>query len=101
MTDTPTLDREAIADLCRRHGVRRLSLFGSAASGGWRPGSSDVDFLVEFLADSTSLFDSYFDLKDDLESLLGSPVDLVMPRALENPYFADSVGATSQVVYAA
>jgi uncharacterized protein with HEPN domain len=38
----------AIAELCRRFGVRRLDLFGSAATGRFDPGSSDLDFLVEF-----------------------------------------------------
>ena len=40
--------REQIADLCRRHGIRRLDVFGSAATGSFDPASSDVDFLAEF-----------------------------------------------------
>lgn len=38
----------AIAELCRRFGVRRLDLFGSAAMGRFDPQRSDLDFLVEF-----------------------------------------------------
>jgi len=39
---------EAVCDLCRRHRVARLHLFGSAAREDFRPGMSDVDLLVEF-----------------------------------------------------
>jgi hypothetical protein len=42
------LPESAIADICRRHQGRELSLFGSAARGEMRP-DSDVDFLVDFL----------------------------------------------------
>ncbi len=94
------LDREAIAELCRRHGVTRLAVFGSAVSGDFDAERSDVDFLVEF-AGAENGFTAYFALKEDLETLLSRPVDLVMPGALENPYFAASVRATAEDLYAA
>lgn len=34
--------------LCQRYGVRRLDLFGSAATGRFRADDSDLDFVVEF-----------------------------------------------------
>jgi hypothetical protein len=37
--------RVEIAGLCRKHGVKRLELFGSAARGDFDPGRSDVDFF--------------------------------------------------------
>jgi predicted nucleotidyltransferase len=94
------LDREAIAELCRRRGVSRLAVFGSAVCGDFDPDRSDVDFLVEF-AGAEDGFTAYFALKEDLETLLSRPVDLVMPGALENPYFAASVTATAEDIYAA
>ena len=95
------LDPDVIAAVCRRFGVRRLSVFGSAVTGDFSPERSDVDFLVEFDNDLESRFDAYFGLKDELEHLLGRPVDLVMPKALENPYFAASVERSRQELYAA
>lgn len=95
------VDRDAIAALCSRHGVRRLAMFGSAVTGTFDPAASDVDFLVEFDQGVTDGFSSYFGLKDDLESLFGRPVDLVMPGALENPYFAASVASSARELYAA
>ena len=63
--------------LCRRYGVTRLELFGSAATEAFDPERSDLDFLVEFDDDSYGLFDRYFGLKEALEALYGRPVDLV------------------------
>lgn len=95
------LDRDAIAQICRRHQVRRLSIFGSAATNAFDPQSSDVDFLVEFTDDAQNLFDAYFGLKEDLERLLQRPVDLAMSKSLENPYFASSIEQTRLELYAA
>jgi predicted nucleotidyltransferase len=95
------LDGEGIAAVCRRYQVRRLSVFGSVTTEAFDPDTSDVDFLVEFEADADDLFDSYFGLKEELEQLLGLPVDLVMSKSLENPYFAASVELTRRDLYAA
>lgn len=101
MTGPMALDREAIGALCRKHGVRSLVVFGSALSERFDHTRSDVDFLVEFADDLTSRFDAYFGLKEGLEVLLGRPVDLVTPGALDNPYFAASVRRHSEELYAA
>lgn len=42
--------QETLAAFCRRHGIRRLALYGSVARGTARA-DSDVDLLVEFVAD--------------------------------------------------
>ena len=64
--------RDQIADLCRRYGVKRLELFGSAARGSdFEPGRSDIDFLVDFNEGQQPLFDEYFELQDELSELLG------------------------------
>lgn len=95
------LDEGTIAALCRRFGVRRLSVFGSAATEAFDPERSDVDFLVEFDPDAADRFDAYFGLKEELERLAGRPVDLVMPKSLDNPYFAASVARSRRDLYAA
>ena len=63
----------------RRHRGRSVSIFGSVARGDAHPGS-DVDFLVDF-EPSSSLFD-LLHLKDDLEQIVGIPVDVVSSGAL-------------------
>jgi uncharacterized protein len=52
-------------------------------------------------ASRLSRFDAHFGLKEDLEAVLGLPVDLVVPAALANPYFARSVEQTRHELYAA
>ena len=95
-------NRSAIGLLCRKHGVTRLELFGSAARGDFEPGRSDLDFLVEFGPESrVDLFHRYFGLREDLGSLLGCGVDLVMLSALKNPHFVRSVNESRAVLYAA
>jgi uncharacterized protein len=90
-----------VSSLCRRYGVRKLELFGSATNGAFDPQTSDLDFLVDFEPRSEeNLFHRYFGLKETLEALFGRKVDLVMVGALENPYFIASVNKTRQTVYA-
>ena len=94
--------REAFERLCRQFHVRRLELFGSAATGRYRPGESDIDFLVEFEPLPPGEYvDAYFGLLEALEDLFGRPIDLVMPEAITNPYFREAVDETKALVFAA
>ena len=93
---------EELADLCRRHDVARLEIFGSAARGtDFDPLTSDADFLVEFDPRRASLtLDSYFDFKDALRQALGRPVDLLEPGAIRNPYLRTAIDRSRELVYA-
>jgi predicted nucleotidyltransferase len=94
--------RAQLEELCRRHHVRRLELFGSAVDGTWDSGRSDLDFLVEFLPEATSrIFAGYFDLKDSLENLFGRKIDLVMPRAVRNPHLRMAIDRQRRILYGA
>ena len=92
--------RAELTELCRRFHVRRLDIFGSAATGRFNPATSDLDFLVEFEPVSPeALPDNYFGLLKELEDLFHRHIDLVSARAIRNPYFAAGVDATRQSVY--
>ncbi len=94
--------RAEIEAICRRYRVKRLEVFGSAATGTFDPQRSDVDFLVEFEDWGVEgAADRYFGLWFDLEDLLGRPVDLVMPRAIRNRYFRQAIDKSRTTVYAA
>ncbi len=94
--------RQAIGQLCTRHRVSRLDVFGSALRADFRPGESDVDFLVEFAPMSPhELVDEYFDLLDELRALLAVEVDLVMSDAVKNRFIAADIERTKQALYAA
>jgi hypothetical protein len=93
---------EDLVALCNNRGVRRLALFGSAASGGFDPASSDLDFLVEFQpARPAQHADNYFGLQEDLERLFGVPVELVEPGPIRNPYFREAIEKTQVQIYVA
>ena len=76
------IPRKKIAEFCRKHRVRKPSLFGSALREDFRP-DSDVDVLVSFAEDARySLFDLAA-LEEELSSILGRKVDLVEREAIE------------------
>lgn len=90
-----------VADLCRKHHVRRLEVFGSATRNDFDPASSDLDFLVEFEPITPVAYaQAYFSLKDALEALFSRPVDLVTSASVNNPYFRATLAASSESVYA-
>jgi predicted nucleotidyltransferase len=102
MIDLIERHRGELTELCRKHQVKTLELFGSAADRSFDPNRSDVDFLVEFLpAASGRVFHGYFHLKEDLERLFGRSVDLVMPRAIRNRYLVEAVNQQRTLLYAA
>ncbi len=92
------LDRVQIADFCRRHYIRRLSLFGSVLRDDFGP-ASDVDVLVEFEPGHVPGL-AFFSMQNELSRLLGRTVDLNTPQCL-SPYFRDEVLAEAEELYVA
>ena len=94
--------RAQIEELCRRFHVKRLELFGSAASGEFVAGKSDLDFFVEYL-DYTrrDIADCWFGLQEELEDLLGCKIDFTSPRMATNPYFLAMANEHRITLYAA
>jgi len=94
--------RAEIALLCRRYGVKRLEVFGSAARGDdFDPAASDADFLVDFgPASEMSPLRQYFGLAEDLGALLGRAVDLVEAGTIANPFVIAGVERERRLVYA-
>lgn len=80
--------RVAISQSSFRDDIRKVSLFGSYASGTPRP-DSDVDLLIEFTPAARLGFFEYFDIREDFEDSLGKKVDLATPDALSKYIRAD------------
>ncbi len=94
--------REELGHICRRHGVQRIELFGSAAGSSFDPEKSDLDFLVTFQELGFDQYaDAYFGLLEDLQRLFQRPIDLVVDSAIHNPYFRQAVDSTRTLIYAA
>lgn len=97
-----TENREKIAELCRTHHVRRLSVFGSAVRDDFDPVRSDVDLLVEFepLAYPLSVTNCW-ELEEALTAILARPVDLLHEGTIRNPYLLSSIRNDQKTLYAA
>ena len=96
----PPYDREALAGLCRRNGIRRLSLFGSVLKGTDRP-DSDIDLLVEFQPENVPSLLGMAAIEAELSDLLdGRRIDLRTPQELSR-YFRDEVVRAAEVQFAA
>ena len=91
-----------VSGICGRRRVRRLALFGSAAKGRFDRSRSDVDLVAEFEAmDPREHADCFFGLIEDLQALLGVPVDLIEKKPIRNPYFRQAVEETQVVLFEA
>ncbi len=100
MRDALFPDPEALASICRRHRIRRLSLFGSTLRGAAWP-DSDVDLLVEFEPHAKPGLIGMAKIELELMSLLnGRKVDLRTAEDLSR-YFRDEVLRTAATEYAA
>ncbi len=98
MSPNIAIDRVELAAFCRRHGIRRLAVFGSALRADFAPGS-DIDVLVEFETGRTPGL-AFFAMQDELTRMFGRAVDLHTPASLSR-YFRDAVLAEAQDQYVA
>lgn len=92
-------DGPSLAEVCRRYGVKELSVFGSAVRGEMRP-ESDIDIMVEFEPGVRIGLIKFESFVGELESLAGRKVDLVTKRGLK-PWIRPRVLKDARVIYAA
>ena len=95
------MNLQRIFDLCRRHRVKTLSVFGSILTDRFND-NSDVDLLVDFDTTDHEKWDyvaNFFDFQDALERLFGRKVDLVVEKGLKNKYFIRNLNRTKQLIY--
>lgn len=95
------LNLQRIIDLCRKHKVKTLAVFGSILTDRFND-QSDVDLLVNFDTIDHENWDyvtNYFDFQEALEKIFGRKVDLVVEKGLKNKYFIQNVNRTKQLIY--
>ncbi len=94
------VDREKTAEICRRHWIRKLALFGSVLRDDFGP-ESDIDILVEFEPGQVPGFIGLHRIEREIAALFGGRrVDLLTFRSL-NPHLRDRILAEAEVQYAA
>lgn len=89
------IDRDRLTQLCQRHDVSSLRVFGSTARGEDRP-DSDVDLLVRFTRPKSLL--DLVRLERELSEALGRPVDLLTEASL-SPHVREGVVRDATVLY--
>lgn|SRR5690554_3445176 len=102
MDDLIKNNLDAIIAACKKHQVKSISLFGSAAKDTMHE-ESDIDLLVEFSKDIDVLdyADNYFSLLEQLQDILKRKVDLVSSKSLKNPILKEVVSRSKIDLYAA
>jgi uncharacterized protein len=99
MTYRLPLDPQILAEVCRRHHIRKLSLFGSMLKGTARA-DSDIDLLVEFEPGATPSLLTMAAIEIELTDLLDRKVDLRTAEDLSR-YFRDEVVHEAEPLYVA
>lgn len=95
-------NKSRIVEICRKLLVKRIYVFGSVVSAGFRP-DSDIDFLISF-QDGISIEDyteNYFSLHYHLRDLLKSEIDITTEKTLSNPYLIESINKSKRLIYEA
>jgi uncharacterized protein len=92
-------NRDKIQQLCYKHNVAKLFVFGSILTDKFTQ-SSDIDFIVDFSGvDIYDYADNYFNLKKALEKLLKKEIDLLEDKAIKNPYLRQSIDSNKKLIY--
>lgn len=93
---------QELEELCRRHGVARLDIFGSSRDRAYHRRDHDLDFLVQFKPmDPEAHAQAYLGLLGDLQDLFDCRIDLVEEGAISNPYFREGVEGSRRKLYEA
>ena len=91
--------RSQIIELCDKHNVKELYLFGSVLTDRFND-SSDIDMLIQFnQVELLEYFDNYMDLKEKLEKMFNRQVDLVENQAVKNPIFRKVLDREKRLLY--
>ena len=88
-----------IKDICKKHGVGKLFVFGSVLTDKFNQ-NSDIDFVVDFKGIEIEKYaDNYFDFKFSLQDFLKRNIDLLEDKAIKNPYLRKSIDSSKKLIY--
>jgi len=94
-----SIEKNKIINLCKKHKVEKLYLFGSATNESFSL-ESDVDLLVRFKKiDLANYFMNYISLKDNFKKLFKREIDLLEEQALKNPILINSINKNKELIY--
>lgn len=90
---------QSIKDLCKKHKVNKLFVFGSILTNRFNE-KSDVDFIVDFNKNEVNdYFDNFFEFKYSMQDLLNREVDLLEEQSIKNPYLKENIDLSKTLIY--
>lgn len=99
MIDVLIQRQPEIAELCRQNQIEKLWVFGSAATGAYRSGESDMDFMIDLGDYGSGVARRYFDFADAMEALLNTKADFLTTESIRNPILRKSVMRDRKLLY--
>ena len=93
------LNRQNIIDICQKHKVKTLAVFGSVLTDRFRD-DRDIDFGVDFTdVDERDYADNYLEMQESLQNLFGREIDLLENKAIRNSILLQTINDSKQVIY--
>ena len=93
------LNMKPIVDICQKHRVKTLAVFGSVLTDRFHD-DSDIDFVVDFTdVDECDYADNYLEMQDSLRNLFGREIDLLEDKAIRNSILRETINNSKQVIY--
>ncbi|MBR1992291.1 MAG: nucleotidyltransferase domain-containing protein [Bacteroidales bacterium] len=93
------LNKQNIIDICQKHKVKTLAVFGSVLTDRFCD-DSDIDFVVDFTdVDESDYADNYLEMQEALQNLLGREIDLLENKAIRNSILLQTINDSKQVIY--
>jgi hypothetical protein len=91
--------KEALPELCKEFGIKRVEIFGSLARND-QTDDPDIDLIIEFEEPKEeNISKRYFGFLQELENRLNRKVDLLTPRSIKNPYLKKTIDRDKITLY--
>ena len=100
MDSASDINHQDVAAFCDRWGICEFALFGSVLRSDFGP-ESDVDVLVSFRPDTDWDYWNWPEMLDELRTIFGRDVDLVVKESLKNPFRRRRILDEHRVIHAA
>ncbi len=98
MNKNITIQKDKIAEFCKKHHIQQLAIYGSALRDDFKP-ESDIDVLIDFDPNHIPGFFKLFEMEAELSDIFGGrKVDIRTPQDLSR-YFRDKVKEEAEVQY--
>ena len=97
MSPRLSIPRDRVAAFCRKHGIRKFSLFGSVIRDDFGP-DSDVDVLAEFKPGTRFTLIDLMAMQRELTEIVGRKAEIFEFRSLR-PWMQEEVAGSMELFH--